>query len=98
MIVSSLLSILMSAALIGMLGRRDPKRLRNQHDSREVTVTPMRAGTRRLLGWLVPAPGLVLMVFGQWWAFLVWLGAMCVMGWVASQWLAIRSAQAGMEV
>jgi hypothetical protein len=42
------------------------------------------------MGWLVPAPGVVLMFLGEWWAFLAWLGALCVAGWVASHVLALQ--------
>jgi hypothetical protein len=92
----SLPAILLSAALIGVLARRDPKRLRNiEVADAAFPPSPLSAQMRSLLGWLVFAPGVVLMVLGEWWAFLVWLGALCVLGWVASQAWAIRSADAG---
>jgi hypothetical protein len=88
-------AIRLSAALIGVLARRDPKRLRNIESADAAgNPSPLPAQLRSLLGWLVPAPGVVLMILGEWWAFLVWLGALCVLGWVASQTWAIRSADA----
>lgn len=89
--ISGVLAILVSGALLLTLGLRDPKRLRNQHaHSDKPARPPMSRSLRRLLGWLSLVPGVVLMVLGEWWAFLVWLGAICVMGWAATHALAIR--------
>jgi hypothetical protein len=89
MMIPGLLAILASAILIAALGWRDPKRLRNLHGE-EPAQSPMSSAQRRLLGWLVPAPGVVLMCLGEWWAFLAWLGALCVAGWAASHLLALH--------
>ncbi len=95
MIASSVAAVLFSLACLGVLAWRDPKRLRNL--ARD-THTPalrersLRDGPRRLLGWLVLAPAPVLIVAGEWWAFLVWVGVMCTAGWMAAQMLAIRSS------
>jgi hypothetical protein len=89
MMISGLLAILASATLVAALGWRDPKRLRNLH-AEEPAQSPMPSTQRRLMGWLVPAPGVVLMFLGEWWAFLAWLGALCVAGWVASHVLALQ--------
>jgi hypothetical protein len=94
MIAAGLLAILSSAALLAVLGHRDPKRLRNQ---RLAFATPLPASTRRLLGWMVPMPGVALALLGEWWPFLVWLGALCVLGWIASQILAIRSGHSAAD-
>jgi hypothetical protein len=88
-------AILISATLLAVLARRDPKRLRNIEASD--APTPLRPQVRRLLGWLVPAPGILLMLLGEWWAFLVWLGALCTLGWIASQTWAIRSSHIAVD-
>jgi hypothetical protein len=91
-ILTSLVSILASAILLFVLGRHDPKRLRNHHPFASGDAMPsMSLRLRRLIAWLVPAPGLVLAMLGQWWAFLVWLGAVCALGWITAQLLANRS-------
>jgi hypothetical protein len=91
MIVPAILAILFSAALVWVLGQRDPKRLRNVASAAVSHPVRLPRSLRRLLGWMTLAPGLVLILFGQWWAFLVWLGALCVLGWITSQRLAARS-------
>jgi hypothetical protein len=90
MIVPATVALLISAALVWVLGQRDPKRLRNVA-SAAASHDPLPRGLRRVLGWMTLAPGLVLMFLGQWWAFLAWLGALCIVGWIASQRLAARS-------
>ena len=98
MILPSLLSIAVSATLIALLGRRDPKRLRSQHRVLgRTSLQRMPRGVRRFLGWLVLAPGVVLIFLGEWWAFLVWLGALCVAGWMASVMLAIHPVRSDAE-
>lgn len=92
--VSSLLALLVSGTLIALLGRGDPKRLRNERKAGAGRVAPMAPAMRRLFGWLVPVPGVALMFLGEWWAFLVWLGAICVVGWIASHLLAGVSPRA----
>jgi len=86
MMPASVIAVLISAILLAILGRHDPKRLRNR--SREVATgmsTPgLTRGMRRLLGWLVLVPGVVLTVIDQWWAFLIWMGACCALGWVTT--------------
>ena len=85
MILAASVSILMSALLIGALGWKDPKRLRNVRAG--VRAQPFSHATRRVLGWLIPLPGLVLMLMGAWWALLAWLGASCTLGWAVATWL-----------
>jgi hypothetical protein len=86
MTAASVISVVISAILLTILGRHDPKRLRNR--SREVATGPdmqlLPSGIRRLLGWLVLAPGVALLVIEQWWAFLIWMGASCAIGWVTT--------------
>ncbi len=43
--------------------------------------SPLPSAVRQALGWLSLAPGIALAVLGQWWAFLVWLGAITAIGW-----------------
>lgn len=84
MTVDTLLAIAVSGALLILLGARDPKRLRNsRHAAQDVpAASPLPAAARHTFGWLSLAPGVVLAVLGQWWAFLVWLGAITAIGWV----------------
>ena len=99
MIVASVLSILFSGALLALLGGRDPKRLRNLahvglaprgHGYMTGEMTALPVSMRRAYAWLTLAPGLVLAFMGQWWAFLIWLGVICALGWVTSHLLARR--------
>ena len=95
MMLLSVPAILLSAALIVVLARRDPKRLRNLAPAHARSIPPpLSARARRLLGVLVPVPGVALMLLGAWWAFLVWLGALCIAGWIASRALAIHVTHA----
>lgn len=86
MIAAALLSTLISGALLALLGMRDPKRLRNAgHRSRELVLpAPMRT----TFGWLVLTPGIVLVAMAQWWALLIWLGAIGGLGWLTATVLA----------
>ncbi|TAJ55081.1 MAG: hypothetical protein EPN60_16485 [Nevskiaceae bacterium] len=88
-LAASLLALLPSAVVLVPLALRDPKRLRNLPDSPRAPLPP---GTRRLLGALLPLPGLALGLAGQWPALLIWLGASCSFGWALTQWLAPGSA------
>ena len=91
MIVATTLSILVSGAMIAILGARDPKRLRNlEYDTDGLTaMRPLPSVARRACAWFVLVPGLILTVQGHWWAFFIWLGATCALGWVTSQVLGI---------
>jgi hypothetical protein len=86
MMPASVLSVLISTILLIILGRHDPKRLRNR--SREIapgsSTAALPKGIRRLLGWLALAPGLALLVIEQWWAFLIWMGTSCAIGWITT--------------
>jgi hypothetical protein len=106
-IVATLLSVLATGVLLVVLGLHDPKRLRNvrqsvRHDIRDDTDqvhgagirAPLPASLRRLLAWLTLAPGVVLMVLGAWWAFVVWLGAFGAIGWTIAQLLPGKSSPA----
>lgn len=84
-LTASLLALLPSALLLGTLSLRDPKRLRNLPNS---TRAPLPSGTRRGLAALLPLPGVLLGLLGQWPALLIWLGASCSLGWALTQWLA----------
>ncbi|MBX5460821.1 MAG: hypothetical protein IRZ28_06985 [Steroidobacteraceae bacterium] len=92
MMFLSVPAILLSTSFIAVLARRDPKRLRNLASAHaRFSPSPLSARVRRLLGVLVPVPGVALMLLGAWWAFLVWLGALCIAGWIASRALAIHT-------
>ena len=83
MITAALLSIVFSGALLAMLGVRDPKRLRASHAARRHELV-LSAPMRRAAGWLVLAPALVLVALSQWWALLIWFGAICALGWLTA--------------
>jgi len=86
MTLATLLAIAFSGALLILLGARDPKRLRNaRHGAKEAAPgSPLPPAMRHLCGWLSLAPGVALGVAGEWWAFLVWLGAITALGWAVA--------------
>ena len=92
MILASLLSILVSTVLLAIVGMRDPKRLRNAaHGNRGAPLPqPLSPAARRACSWLILAPGVALMMLGQWWAFCVWMGAATALGWATAHVLAKR--------
>lgn len=82
--MAAFLAIAISGVLLVLLGARDPKRLRNaRHGAQDAVAaaSPLPAGVRHAFGWLSLAPGVVLAVLGEWWAFLIWLGAITAIGW-----------------
>jgi hypothetical protein len=83
MTFATLLAIAFSGALLILLGARDPKRVRNaRHRSHDrAAEAPLPRAIRRACGWSVLAPGVALGIAGQWWAFLIWLGAVTAFGW-----------------
>jgi len=91
MMTASLLSILFSSALLVVLGTSDPKRLRNLGHSASKRAPTIPAGLRRSLGWLSLAPGVVLGFLGEWWAFLIWFGAIGAVGWTVAQVLSFQA-------
>ena len=90
--MAATLSILLSGSLLALLAWSDPKRVRTWRRARGNAghTSPLPLRLRRICGGLMLAPGLALAVLGQWWPFLIWLGATCALGWLASQALAIR--------
>ena len=85
-VLVSVVAFLISAMFIVLLGVRDPKRLRNLRNG----SSPFSSGARRGLTALSLVPGVALACVGQWWAFLIWLGAVTAAGWITAQTLAIR--------
>jgi hypothetical protein len=82
MIAATLIAIAFSGALLMLLGARDPKRLRNaRHGGGKVVKSPLTPAVRHACGWLSLAPGVALGLLGEWWAFLIWLGAITAIGW-----------------
>jgi hypothetical protein len=77
-----------SLLLLIPLARRDPKRLRAAMRSGTRGSTPLSPRHRRALAWSSAAPGLLLILAGQWPAFLIWLGAATASGWALAQLLA----------
>jgi hypothetical protein len=86
MTVATLLAIDFSAALLLLIGRHDPKRLRaaGRRDLR-----PHSAAQRRSLTIAALAPGLMLAIGGQSAGFIIWLGATVALGWLLTQLLAV---------
>jgi|HigsolmetaAR205D_1030408.scaffolds.fasta_scaffold29932_2 hypothetical protein len=78
----AIVAIAFSLAGLVLLALHDPKRLRSIGAQR---TSPLSSSSvRRALAVLVVAPGLVLAVLGAWHPFLIWLGAVCVLGWLVS--------------
>jgi hypothetical protein len=86
MTVAALLAIVFSAALLLLIGRHDPKRLRaaGRRDLR-----PHSPAQRRSLTIAAFAPGLMLAIGGQSAGFIIWLGATVALGWLLTQLLAV---------
>lgn len=96
--MSSLLSILVSATCLIVLAARDPKRIRNLvRDKPEASsnIEPWHPAMRRALAVLVLVPGVVLGIVHEWWSLLIWLGAVCLFGWIAAQLFAINEPSHG---
>lgn len=81
------LALIASLLPLGLLARRDPKRLRSIAAS---AVAPHSLRTRQALAAVVLLPGAILMGLGYWPAFLIWLGGLAAVGWLLVQWLAAR--------
>jgi len=81
MIVAALIAIAFSGALLALLGARDPKRLRNARHGGNAVTSPLPPAVRHACSWLSLAPGVALGILGEWWAFLIWLGAITAIGW-----------------
>jgi hypothetical protein len=90
-----LVGLLLSAALIFALAMRDPKRIRsaNRVLTAAISARPMSSAMRRMLGVIALAPGVVLGAVGLWAGFFIWLGSLCVLGWIAAQVLAPRNLE-----
>lgn len=73
----TLATIALSSAAVAYLAFHDPKR-------RRVFAEPARQRSpRRALAWtLAYLPGVLLLVFDQWAAFMMWLGGAPLMGWM----------------
>jgi hypothetical protein len=69
-----LLATLMSALCLAFLAASDPKRLPGRRAA--------LSGLRRLVIALAILPGSVLAITGDWVGFLIWLGAVAVLGWM----------------
>ena|SRR6185369_9485054 len=81
MIAAALIAIAFSGALLILLGARDPKRLRNARHGTDAAVSPLAPAVRHACSWLSLAPGVALGILGEWWAFLIWFGAITAIGW-----------------
>jgi hypothetical protein len=96
-IVATLLSVIVTGALLVVLGLHDPKRLRNVRQSDGASRATLPTTIRRALGWLTLAPGVVLIALGAWWALVVWLGAFGAIGWAIAQLLPGKASHAEAE-
>ncbi|MFB0875789.1 MULTISPECIES: hypothetical protein [unclassified Sphingobium] len=90
MTLITLLAILVSAALILLLGLGDPKRRRAARQGQG-----HGARLRQLLAVGGFLPGLNFILYGDAAAFLLWLGGTAVAGWVVTLVLASRSDPKG---
>ncbi|WP_419816215.1 hypothetical protein [Glacieibacterium sp.] len=81
----SLAALLVTALALGLLGVIDPKRRR----TRGLAETTLAA--RPWLIGLAAAPGVALLLAGQWAALTIWLGGFGVIGWSLTALLAARS-------
>jgi hypothetical protein len=83
-------AIALSGLMLVTLARRDPKRLRADAGGRIAPLSPMQ---RRALGVAVLVPAVILMVMGQWPAFLIWLGGTTMLGWALAHGFAPRTTR-----
>lgn len=81
-------AIAASALALTPIALRDPKRLRTAFKGATKAVSPMPTSQRRLLAGASLLPGVVLVVCGQWPAFLIWMGVAAAIGWGLAQILA----------
>lgn len=88
------LAYAISAAALGCLAWRDPKRVRSLRRAGRRCAS---RSERRLLAAIALAPGLVLALGSLWSALLIWFGALLASGWLLALWLvrAAVSASAG---
>jgi len=85
----TLIAILFSAAILLLIGRRDPKRLRAAASSS--ALAPHTPAQRRTLAALALVPGVLLALAAQSAGFVIWLGAVVALGWLLTQALASGS-------
>ncbi|MGH8447090.1 MAG: hypothetical protein ACREVL_17620 [Solimonas sp.] len=83
---ATLIAIAFSAAVLLLIGLRDPKRLRAA--GRRDTA-PFTRRQRQILTALSLAPGVLLAFAGQSAGFIIWLGATVAAGWLLVQLLAV---------
>ncbi|MBB3046072.1 hypothetical protein FHR99_000308 [Litorivivens lipolytica] len=76
--VVALLLAIPSALILWLLADRDPKRLRVQRIRDRGALS---ANQRKLLTVALFLPALPLMALGYWSAFLIWFGAVFMVGW-----------------
>lgn len=88
--IIALLAVAISAVIILILGRGDPKRRRTAKLAGEGQSTR----TRRLLAALACMPGVYCALVGDAAAFMIWLGGCAVAGWF----VALGFGQAGQDL
>lgn len=88
----SIPAVIVSATIVLLIAYRDPKRLRAAASGRAARGRkPLQAlapASRRLLAAALLLPGVLLALAGESAAFMIWLGAVTALGWVAAQLLA----------
>lgn len=88
--IASVIALIISLWPLFFLARHDPKRLRT---IRHHHLKPHVRRTRQFYGAIVLLPGVVLVVRGDWPAFLIWMGGLIALGWLLVQLLAFKANQ-----
>jgi hypothetical protein len=81
-LIALLCATAVSAAMLAMLALHDPKRVRTVARGGGRRGRTFAKATRFGFGCVAIAPGVLLAVYGEWPAFLLWLGASCAVGWL----------------
>ena len=87
-LISFLVAILPSLIAFAGLALGDPKRLRVAQRAGARHRPALPRWQRQVLALVGLLPGLLLMLRGQWPAFLIWMGAVTAIGWALALWLA----------
>lgn len=83
-------ALMASSCTLVLLALRDPKRLRAVAQRGLRAGVPWTPSARWFFAGATLTPGVLLMLVGQWPAFLIWFGATAAVGWALAQALAPR--------
>lgn len=91
--IVAVLAAAVSLLMVLLLGLSDPKRSRliRRGHADQVSALPAIPLARRIAACFLFVPGVGLMASGMWSAFLIWLGAVLVGGWLLAQCLSWAS-------